>query len=324
MNPTAYISHSTVRLVCQNEDEESVGTAFLYQFDVDVAGIGGSRQNLNVAALVTNKHVVADMDTMEFTLTFCPDAADIDEHVDGETHCRFRVEQLQRFVVPHPEDEVDVCIVPIAPHIQVPDGMKLRHSVLSQAFHLPEKEMEYTRAIEPVVMVGYPNGLWDEVNNRPISRTGLTASHPLRRWNGYRQFVIDAACFIGSSGSPVFLYEDGMFRTGGANYSPGTRVRLLGVLFAGPMMTQEGRLETVAIPTSTRSVPVIEGMLNLGFVAHADVLDEFVPLLRACIRSGTPSPVRLSHGAMSWADRNSGTPRQFPVGVAVTLGTFKL
>lgn len=52
-------------------------------------------------------------------------------------------------------------------------------------------------------MVGYPDGIWDEFNNQPIVRRGITATHPKNDFNGKGEFLIDAVCFPGSSGSPV-------------------------------------------------------------------------------------------------------------------------
>jgi len=57
-------------------------------------------------------------------------------------------------------------------------------------------------------MIGYPNGLWDHVNNLPLIRRGITASHPgvdyqIEGQNGPGVTVIDMACFPDSSGSPV-------------------------------------------------------------------------------------------------------------------------
>ncbi len=45
-------------------------------------------------------------------------------------------------------------------------------------------------------MIGYPNGIWDEANNMPIIRRGITATHPNFNYNGKPEFMIDAACFL--------------------------------------------------------------------------------------------------------------------------------
>jgi hypothetical protein len=48
-------------------------------------------------------------------------------------------------------------------------------------------------------MVGYPNGLWDTANNFPLIRRGVTATHIKNNYNGKSEFVIDIACYGGSS-----------------------------------------------------------------------------------------------------------------------------
>ena len=74
-------------------------------------------------------------------------------------------------------------------------------------------------------MVGYPNGLWDTKNDLPIIRRGITATPAFRDYCGRDEFLIDAACFPGSSGSPVFILNQGLHTTSGAilisAYHPG-------------------------------------------------------------------------------------------------------
>jgi len=67
-------------------------------------------------------------------------------------------------------------------------------------------------ALEEILMVGYPNGIWDNVNNKPILRKGVTATHPNFDYCGKKEIMIDAACFPGSSGSPVFIFNEGSYR----------------------------------------------------------------------------------------------------------------
>ena len=43
--------------------------------------------------------------------------------------------------------------------------------------------LEELSALEELVMVGYPIGLWDKNNNFPIFRKGYTASHPAIDFN---------------------------------------------------------------------------------------------------------------------------------------------
>lgn len=130
-------------------------------------------------------------------------------------------------------------------------------------------------AIEEVVMIGYPDGIWDGVNNMPIFRRGITATHPNLDYDGKRQFLIDAACFPGSSGSPVMLYNFGTYTDRKGNTVIGTRVKLLGVLFAGPQHTATGEIVMMSVPTTPRPIAVSQIPNNLGLVIKADRLPEF-------------------------------------------------
>ena len=129
-------------------------------------------------------------------------------------------------------------------------------------------------------MVGYPDGIWDEFNNQPIIRRGITATHPKNDFNGKNEFLIDAACFPGSSGSPVLiLYQGGYVdKKGNLNWG-GSRVMLLGIMYAGPQHTAEGNISFAAIPKAYTSIPN-----NLGLVIKSSRLMEFKSSLLAMIK----------------------------------------
>ena len=64
----------------------------------------------------------------------------------------------------------------------------------------------------------------------------------------------------------------------------GTRLKLLGILYAGPVREQEGRIKVVPIPTTNVPVPVMPTMINLGFAVRAEKLLDFEPILKsACV-----------------------------------------
>ena len=110
-------------------------------------------------------------------------------------------------------------------------------------------------------------------HNLPLVRSGIAATHPAVDYRGRRQGVVDMACFPGSSGSPVFLYDlvvyfdkpRGIMKTG-------SRQALLGVLFAAPHHTREGTIVIRDIPTvATKRVPVpiTSSMIHLGYYVKA-------------------------------------------------------
>ncbi len=276
-HPITGLSLSTVRIRCNTQNGVATGTGFHYEFEVENPNKKGERQT--IPALVTNKHVMDGASEMHVRFTLMPIGGSPrnDGTVDGEEHWDVVITDIQRAVLRHPDDEVDVCIMPMLAWLPpIKKGFHLKNFCIDKGMLLSQAERLALRPIETVVMLGCPNALWDEYHNRPIARRGITGSHALLRWNGRREFVVDIACFPGSSGSPVFLFED--------NPVSGGKARLLGLLWGGPTYTVAGKIEVRPIQTSTENIPLTPSMMNLGYVVHADVLHDFVPLILERLR----------------------------------------
>ena len=125
-------------------------------------------------------------------------------------------------------------------------------------------------AIEDVYMIGYPNGLWDNVNNKPIIRKGITATNFNFDYQGEKEFLIDMACFPGSSGSPIVLINtEAEIMT--------RKLMLLGVLYAGPQHIIEGTLEL----THNRKIKTTSNIPNnLGYVIKSERIIELEQLFK--------------------------------------------
>jgi len=131
-------------------------------------------------------------------------------------------------------------------------------------------KLEELSAIEDVVMVGYPSGLWDQKNNLPLFRKGITSSHPATDFNDKNIGAVDMACFPGSSGSPIFvLNENGYTDKKGNSYLGGKRLIFLGVLYKGPQLNAKGELIIENIPTQQKVSAVTPMMINLGYYIKA-------------------------------------------------------
>ncbi|WP_406867167.1 serine protease [Paraburkholderia fungorum] len=280
MNPATEISLSTVRLECTGRGAVSVGTGYLYCYKLKGGEI--------YPVIVTNKHVIAHATKIKTEFHVIKQGADVGEdgHADFEEKLNVEFDDFESDTIFHPDKEIDLCAILLGKTLnRIRPGYGVKNVFLNKGWHIEPALESIIRPIESVIMIGYPNGLWDEVNNRPIARRGLTASHPLKPWNGKRQFMIDAACFPGSSGSPVFLYEDGLYRNNEGVFVAGTRAKLLGTLFSGPLITANGKLVEIPIPTTplskteTEKIPVIQTMMNLGNVLHASLLDDLRPLV---------------------------------------------
>jgi len=275
MDPRTLAALSTVFL----SNENSLGTGYFYLFELE-----DSRQ---IPVIITNKHVIDGANTLIAHLQIHPKEAEIhnDGSSDGEQMFTLTFDRIHDQSVRHPDENIDLCAIPIgglffgdAPLL--PDGFALKGTFINKNWRIPADEIREIKPIERVLMVGYPNGLWDGVNNRAITRQGLTASHPFLPWNGTRQFVVDVACFPGSSGSPIFRIQEGMIQKG-SGFSPGVSLELLGTLWGGPTFSAEGKIIPTAIPTSNAGIPVTQIMMNLGFAVPADALDDLLVALTA-------------------------------------------
>jgi hypothetical protein len=135
-------------------------------------------------------------------------------------------------------------------------------------------------AVEEILMVGYPSGISDRANNYPIFRKGITATHPANRYEDRDEFMIDAACYPGSSGSPVFLYNLGNYVSKQGGTVIGTRFLFLGILYAGPQYTATGQIKIVTIPERQDTLAQTSIPINLGNVIRASKLLDFETILK--------------------------------------------
>jgi len=167
-------------------------------------------------------------------------------------------------VVSHPDEGTDLCAILTGDVVNriISDGNALGCVHLDEQMIPKDEDWQFFDAIEDVVMVGCPNGLADEVNHLPIFRRGITASALSKQYNGLQQFVVDMACFPGSSGSPIFLLDRNGYtdRKTGSFMVGASRVSLIGVLFAGPTISTTGEVLLAKPPQFS-----LQSMMHLGF-----------------------------------------------------------
>ena len=79
------------------------------------------------------------------------------------------------------------------------------------------------------------------------------------------------------------IVKDGMYEveTGGMFFAP--RLKLLGILYAGPQHSVIGKVEVVDVPVVDRAVAFSRIPNNLGRVVKATQLKAFDDLLRATV-----------------------------------------
>lgn len=266
MTTTEYLMYNTIRLMDLNG---SSGTGFLFNYVIGEE---------NIPVIITNKHVVNNnpKETMKFVIHL--------RDGDGPSKENFEI-TLNADWFFHSSKDICFCFfAPIINGVKEKYNREIYFQAIDENVIYDEKKLEELSALEPVVMIGYPNGLWDQLNNFPIFRTGFTSSHPAYDFNEKSIGLVDMACFPGSSGSPIFIInENGYSDKSGTTYVGAKRVIFLGVLFAGPTMNIEGEIVIKTIPTQEKFVSNTQSMINLGYYVKAHELKEFRALIEGII-----------------------------------------
>lgn len=250
------------------------GTGFFFSYPKD---------GRHAFTIITNKHVVDGATKGRFRFH---EGVIENGRLSPAGRCFDFETKFEGIWFPHPDPEIDLCAMRAGQVMAECErlGRKIYYIASSPAQAATAEVLSELRAVEDVLMIGYPNGLWDEENNLPLIRRGITAIHPAADFCGRPEGVIDIAAFPGSSGSPIMIINEGITSIP-AGLVVGKRTVLLGVLFAGPVMTATGEIKRKPIPTKASSVVETEVMLHLGYYVKAreiltlcDAMLKVVPL----------------------------------------------
>jgi len=243
---------STVRL----STDSGSGTGFFFHFKTD--------DQKQIPVIVTNKHVINNKLEQEvnFSLHIKDMGKPTNENIDIRLNARW---------VFHPT--LDLCCAFTNPLMS-----QIKQRIQKEIFYIPfteeliweDSKLEEIQAVEDILMVGYPIGLFDRKNNLPLFRKGITATHPAINFNDESIGIIDCSCFPGSSGSPVLLYNDNGFTDRkGTTHLGAKRIVFLGVLCSAPILNAQGNIEITEIPTQQKIVTRTQVMVNLGYYIKA-------------------------------------------------------
>lgn len=257
-------------------DKKSVGTGFLIAKKIN--------ENQQQIFLLTNKHVIAKADNMgkvtgkftKGTFSFIKSENNNPKLGDSIT---ISVENLTDMFLLHPDESIDLAICNISNlYNQLTQNLKQDIFIRTIPIEMIPAESESFDAIEDILFVGYPDGIFDQKNHLPIMRKGITASPYEVDFNGGKKFVIDAQVFPGSSGSPVFIKEqnmkNGSLRLGSERYF------FVGVISRIFQRNQVGTLTQTVAPTSIQSNEfLIQQMIGLGICEKSHQIIGLIEIL---------------------------------------------
>jgi hypothetical protein len=270
-SPIDEIVHCTVRIECQDAAGNiSSGTGSFFEFNKADNGDA-------TLCVVTNRHVMEGAVSTSFNLTV---STGLKDPKIGD-HEKITISNPQDVCVYHPDPNVDLVALAVGPRLfrARKEGKEFFIMSIDRNLTADAEFLSSLSTMSEIAMVGYPIGLWDEQHNLPLVRRGVTSTHPKRSLNGRPEFLIDAACFPGSSGSPVFLANLNGWSDNKGNQYFGPRFKFLGCLWGGPVFKQNGEVINIAVPTKMVNVAFLDIPMNLGYVVNASKVWELEPLV---------------------------------------------
>lgn len=236
--------------VIKNNGNNEFGTGFFVSYQA------GEDINSTIPLLITNWHVVKDAEKIILRMSSANDAG-LPVSTDP-----INLELNAKDWVKYYDETLDLAVMLMGPVFNNLSnlGKKFFYRTISFNLFPDEKVMGDLAALEEVVFIGYPSGIFDAYNLSPLIRRGITSTPVWRNYEGKPRFVIDAGVFPGSSGSPVFILNQGSYATKeGINL--GNRLYFLGVI-ATSFIRQEVKQQNT--------------YLGLGEVIKSNKIKEFI------------------------------------------------
>lgn len=261
---------TTVRIESLLKDGKySTGTGFIVNYSFK----DKNAQQLNATFLVTNKHVIKD--ATKGVLVFNKRSGNGPDL--GNIH-QIEIDNFESRFIGHKDKEIDIAVAPFLPLVNdLLQKINIYYKSIPLSLVPTQEQSDELDAVEDVLIIGYPNGLYDKKNCLPIVRNGITATHPNIDFEGKPIFIVDASIFPGSSGSPVFICNTGSYTKKGVNdIFLGSRLMLMGIIASVFVKQDENQLEIVSIPV--KDIPIVRTtqMIDLGIVYKSRCIVEVI------------------------------------------------
>lgn len=259
---------TTVRIdTIAPDGSQGSGTGFFFTHKID---------EREYPFIVTNKHVI--MGTKEGVLSFI-------QRKDGEPELgnglKLQItDNWANIWFVHPSSDVDIAICPLNPvenEIKQSLNIDIFYRSIPSSCIPSIEQIRNLDAIEDVLFIGYPNGIWDRKNLLPVARRGITASPIEIDFEGRPIFIIDASVFGGSSGSPIFILKNSGYQNRDGNFIVGqSQFLFLGVVSAVYYRTLFNEIIPMTIPTQLQPMAKQQEMIDLGIVIKAKTIVEAI------------------------------------------------
>ena len=251
------LMYSTVRIEVGNR----CGTGFFYKLDTERHSI----------IVISNRHLAekaSNLQDLDFSKSEI--VQDTQFQVRTSSNPNYVVKQNIKWFL-HPTE--DLAFFDFTSLLSTIPGAQF--ICIDNSYIPPQTELDNLSALEKVAMIGYPNGIYDSVHNLPIFRTGYTAFHPAIDYAGRKHGLIDVACLPGSSGSPVFILEEGMYsdKKSGKSYL-GNRVMFLGIENSAATITRPTYWQANGASTEIANI-YTEQFMNLGWYIKSSEISGF-------------------------------------------------
>jgi len=195
----------TIIQTCKGEKELNRATGFFFRYK-------------DKKFLVTNRHVVTSADK-----NYIPDYINILLHANRSDLKSNRVvrvnlhEEGNPIWMDHPrysDIKCDVVLIPLNHETMDKVNYYLFNTSSIEFFNEAQLNIPEIHSFANVVVVGYPLGFYDSINNLPVYRKAMIASaYPVKFMNK-PYFLIDSNLHPGTSGSPVVNSHHTLFKEG--------------------------------------------------------------------------------------------------------------
>ncbi len=260
------------------EEQFLLSTARIETEECTATGFFFGLQNGSSDVVITSRHAI---DGSSYGLLRLHNDFWRDERHDVPPTFDIELQNFENLWIRHPDESIDLVALPS--NVIDDAAARLGHSahwMTIESIMVPTAaRLIELNAVEDVLMVGYPNGLWDTSHNLPIYCRGITASHPEIDFCGKPELLVDIACFPGSAGSPVFVLNAKGQTDDRGNVRSGEprKQLLLGVVHGAATIGSDGQIATLPVSMAIRSPE--DFAIHLAYIIKSRELLRFADVI---------------------------------------------